>query len=118
MKQDIKKLLRGIISENYVDAIYGYKIMKYEDGYAVSMADSRFSFKPEIGKVYGTDRNGIYMSPNKEYVMDYYGGNNDVDILLKFKFDKDNILVGNLSDVEPEIGVRNAELVDFEIIEN
>ena len=50
--------------------------------------------------------------------MDYYSGHNDVDILLKFKFDKDNILFGNLSDVEPEIGVRKAELVDFEIIEN
>lgn len=83
------------------------------------MADSRFRFKPKVGKMYGEGTQaGVYIAPNRDYVLHYYGGNNDIDILLKFKFDKRDIVFGDLSDREPEIAVSKALLVGYEIINN
>lgn len=93
----------------------GYKIMRFEDGFAISGANSRLAFKPQIGQTVTMPGHGIYMSPNREYVETYYGGHHETEILLKFSFDPVDIIWGNLEDRESEIAVSKAKVIDFEI---
>jgi len=94
----------------------GYKVMRYENGRAIAGADSRQSFVPRVGTTVSMDGNGIYMSPNKQYVLDYYSGLHDNEILLTFEFDPSEITFGNLTDRESEIAVVSAKIVDVEAL--
>ena len=92
----------------------GYKVMKTEDGEIISGRDSRIKFKPEVGKVLKMGGNGIYLSPHKDYVIDYYSGLADEEVLLTLEFDPDTIITGDLNDNEPEISVPKVKIVDIE----
>lgn len=94
----------------------GYKIMRYEDGRAISGADSRQSFIPKVGAIVSMTRHGIYMGTSKDYVLTHYSGLADEEILLTFEFDPNTITVGNLTDREPEIAVPSAKIVNVEMI--
>lgn len=94
----------------------GYKVMRYKNGVLIAGANSRLSFKPEIGKVMLMPGNGIYMSPNKEYVLDYYSGLADEEVLITFEFDIEDITFGNLTDRESEIAVKQAKIIDIQQI--
>lgn len=94
----------------------GYKVMRYENGILIAGANSRLSFKPEIGKVMSMPGNGIYMSPNKEYVLDYYSGLADDEVLITFEFDVEDITFGNLTDRESEIAVKQAKIINLQQI--
>lgn len=92
----------------------GYKVMRTEDGKIISGRDSRISFEPEVGKVLKMGGNGLYLSPDKEYTLDYYSGLAETEVLLTLEFDPEEIITGNLEDKEPEISVPNATIVDIE----
>lgn len=94
----------------------GYKIMRYENGRAIAGADSRQSFEPKIGATVTMRGNGIYMGTDKQYVLSYYSGLADEEILLTFEFDPNAITLGNLTDREVEIAVPSAKIVDVEMI--
>lgn len=92
----------------------GYKVMKLEDGKIVSGANSRVKFTPKKGKVMKMDGNGIYLTPHKDYALDYYSGLADQEVLLTLEFDPDTIITGNLEDKEPEISVPEVKILDIE----
>lgn len=57
---------------------------------------------------------GLFLSLQKEYVIDYYGVF-DWNILLVFEFDPTKIVHGNLTDRETEFSVSEARLISWEI---
>ena len=95
----------------------GYKIMRFENKVLVSGANSRLSFPSEIGAIVKMGGNGIYMSPNKEYVIDYYSGLAENEKLIGFEYNTDDIITGNLEDKEPEISVNQAKIISIEDID-
>jgi hypothetical protein len=86
----------------------GYKVMRFESGYLISGADSRLSFPAKIGSKIKMPGNGIYLSTNKEYVMDYYSGLFDNEVLVTLSFDSKDVLWGNLSDKDVEVSMSEA----------
>jgi len=98
----------------------GYKVMRYENGKAVSGADSRQGFKVRVGYVIRMHGKGTFLSTNRQYVLDYYGGHNDREVLLKLEFDKGHITSGanTLNDREPELTVSQAKIVGFKIMDH
>lgn len=98
----------------------GYKVMRYEKGKAISGADNRQGFKVRKGYVIRMHGKGTFLSTNKQYVLDYYGGHNDREVLLTLEFDKKHITSGanTLDDREPELTVSQAKILDFKIMDN
>ncbi len=92
----------------------GYKIMKYESGKIISGADNRQSFVAEKNQDIEMYGNGIYLGMSKDYVMNYYSGLADEEVLLTLKFKKSSIIFGSLDDREPELSVRKATIIDIE----
>ena len=65
----------------------GYKVMRVEGDKIVAGADSRQTFPfPKIGSTIKMKGNGIYLGPSKEYVLDYYSGLAEKEILITFEF--------------------------------
>lgn len=91
----------------------GYKVMALEDGVLRSGADSRQTFDMAAGTTISMPGNGVFLSNNPEYVIDYYSGLADDEVLIEVKFDRDNVVDGDsqFNDREPEIGVSDVEIV-------
>ena len=96
----------------------GYKIMRFENEALVSGANSRLSFPSKIGTIVKMGGNGIYMSPNKSYVIGYYSGLAENEKLIGFEYNIDDIITGNLDDKEPEISVNQAKIISIEDIDD
>jgi len=98
----------------------GYKAMRFENGRAISGADSRQSFVVRKGHVIRMPGKGVFLSTNREYILKYYAGGNDRDVILTLEFNPKDIVsvLGSLDDREPELTVSAAKIVDFEILEN
>jgi hypothetical protein len=90
----------------------GYKVMRVDDdGNLVSGADSRYSFSPDAETI-EMGGQGVFINNNPQYVLDYYGGLADNEVLLKVEFDKNDIKFGDPHDVEPEIGVSKVRILE------
>jgi len=90
----------------------GYKVMPIIDGVLTSGANKGLgAFDLRRGAVIEMPGNGIYMSTNRDYVLENYTGLAEEEVLLTFKFDTDAIKFGNLEDKEPEIAVPKATIV-------
>ncbi len=95
----------------------GYKVMPLDGGRLRSGADSRLTFPLERGTVLRMRGDGIFLAPTRKYVLDYYSGLADEEVLLTLEVDPDKLITGNLSDREPELSVREATIVDYEKLE-
>lgn len=91
----------------------GYKVMALENGVLRSGADSRQTFDMSPGTTISMPGDGVFLSNNPDYVMDYYSGLADDEVLIEVKFNKDDINFGEsaFNDREPEIGVSDVEIV-------
>lgn len=98
------------------DQSIAYKVMRMEDGHLVSGANSQLKFPLKRGAVLNMPGQGVYMSPTKNYVLQYYSELAPVEALLKLAYNPDEIISGNLEDREPEISVQSAIIVDYSII--
>lgn len=104
--------------------ITGYKIMQLDGDKLQSLASDSYKFKVKIGDKISMDGDGVWLSTNKDFVVDYYGDNSDgVNALVTLDFDASKITRGNLDDSEPvitvpEVIIKNIQLIeDGEIIE-
>ena len=101
------------------EVFIGYKVMRLEDDFLISFADSRLKFPAEKGLVLNMPGKGIYLSPNKEFVLNYYGGNtDDQEALLTLEFEKENVTGGNLTDKESEVSVSSAKTIDITLLDS
>ena len=92
----------------------GYKVMRHENGRAVSGADSRQSFPLKRRDVVRMPGQGIFLSLNKDYVLDNYAVHDD-NVLITFEFDPASVTFGNLTDRETEFAVPFAQIVDYHV---
>ena len=99
-------------------ALRGYKVMRVERGRLVSGANSRLRFPARKGSVLTMPGQGVFLSPNRQYVLTYYSGLADDEVLLTLDFRPEDIVWGNLTDREPEVGVRRAKVVAIEPLES
>lgn len=90
--------------------------MRLENGLLVAGANSILKYPTKIGTIIRMPGNGIYLSPNREYVMDYYSGLADDEVLLTFSFNIKDITTGNINDKEPELSVKQAIIKNIENI--
>lgn len=97
------------------EMLLGYKIMRLERGRLISGANARLSYPAKIGAVLEVPGKGLYVSTNKEYVLDYYRGH-DKEVLLTVAFDVKDIGWGRqtLHDREPELAVRVSRIINIE----
>lgn len=94
-----------------------YKVMPVIDGELTSGRNKNLgAFELRRGAVIRMPGNGIYMSPNRDYVLTHYAGLADEEVLLTLKYDTDEIITGNLEDREPEISVPKATIVKVEYL--
>ena len=92
----------------------GYKVMPIRNGKIGSGANSRLNLDIKKGKTISMPGNGIYVSLDKQYVLDYYAGLADEEVLVTFEFDSGDITTGNITDKETEIPVKNAFVKDVQ----
>lgn len=92
----------------------GYKVMKKEDNIILSGANSNLKFNIN-SKYIEMPGNGLYVSTNKEYVLDYYSGLSDEEVLLTIEFDEKDIIWGKetLQDKEPEVSVKKGKILNL-----
>ncbi len=95
----------------------GYKVMKTNGVQVIAGRDSRLSFSLKKGLKVNFPGIGIFVAPSKQYVLDYYSGLADNEVLLTFKFKKGDIVSGNSEDKEPELSLRQATLVGWEFLD-
>lgn len=98
----------------------GYKAMRFANGRAISAADPRQSFEVRKGRTIRMPGAGVYLSTNRLFVLTYYTGLDDSEVVLTLEFDPRNILAGreSLNDRESELTVSSAKIVDFKILDN
>ncbi len=94
-----------------------YKVMPIDDrGELISGADSRQTFgRPAVGMIITMPGNGVYCAPGKAYVLHYYSGLADHEVLLELEA-VGELLTGNPTDREPELSYRSVRVVGFETI--
>ena len=94
--------------------LIGYKVMRVADnGDIISGANSRLSFKNKEGVIIKMSGDGVFVNNSPQYVIDYYSGLADDEVLLAVEFDEKDIVFGRsqLDDKEPEIGVRSVKII-------
>tara|TARA_B110000977_G_C11010133_1_gene467331 strand:+ start:621 stop:1349 length:729 start_codon:yes stop_codon:yes gene_type:complete len=86
--------------------LIGYKVMPLINGEISSGANARLNLDIKVGKVLTMPGNGIYLSLNKQYVLDYYSELADDEVLITFKFNTKDITTGDITDRETELSVK------------
>ena len=94
-----------------------YKIMPLENGKLVSGANKDLGeFDLSVGAKIRMPGKGIYMSTNREFVLESYSGLADEEVLLTLEFNPQMITSANMTDKEPEITVPAAVIRDIEYL--
>lgn len=103
--------------------VVGYKVMGFQDdgetirsGRNGNLTYGLDSFKE--GNVIEMPENACYLGMDKDYVMDYYSGLAEKEILLKLEFDSNDIITGDITDKEPELSVSKVHIVEAHLIED
>ena len=86
-QDDVSAVLRSM-AENIAgnQTMTGYKVMAIENGKVVAGANNRIVLDIKKGDTMRMPGNGIYMSLDRDYVLDYYSGLAEEEILVTFEF--------------------------------
>lgn len=94
----------------------GYKIMAVDNNQFVSLATPAIKVSNQIGDIITMSGNGIYLSTDKNFVLDYYSGLADEEVLLTLEFDPQDIILGSLKNCSGELTVSRARILEIEYI--
>jgi hypothetical protein len=99
--------------------VLGYKVMRYdpERKLFVSVADGRLTVSPDAKEIKFPGL-GIFLSTNKQFVLNHYRGIADNEVLLTLEFDPADVKRGSLTDREPDLAVSKVRLVDVEFLDS
>ena len=113
MSKEIENFLNDKQEKNLYDlpVVTGYKVMRYKDGKICSLADDTYQFDPFKNKNLEMDGQGVWLSTNKQFVLDYYSNaDEDDEVLVTLEFNPKDITAGNLNDREPVITVPKCKI--------
>jgi len=101
----------------------GYKVMAFKENCDLIRAGANGNLTYEIeefreGSVLEMPGNGCYLALDEDYVMDYYSGLAEKEILIKMEFDTDDIITGDINDKEPELSLSKVKILDVQVIED
>jgi hypothetical protein len=108
MEKDIKDFLNEKKEINLYDlnTITGYKVMRLKNSKICSLADDTYQFNPAKNKKIQMEGQGVWLSTNKQFVLDYYSNaDENNEVLVTLEFNPKDITAGNLNDREPVITV-------------
>lgn len=98
--------------------------MNYDSGEIYSIASEKYRFPCNINQKISMDGMGVWLSTNKEFVIDYYSGQSDKDdVLVTLEFDPKMITSGNTLDSEsvitvPVVKIKNIQkIIDGNIVD-
>jgi len=94
--------------------LLGYRVMRWdpERGMAVSGQDARQAFELDLVGVHRAQPGkGFFLTDKGSYALDHYLVHDD-NVLLTYVFHPDHVVSGSLDDLEPEISVSEAVLLD------
>lgn len=102
---------------------FGYKVMGFdEDGETIragANSSLRYSLEDMAdGKEINMPGNGCYLALSEEYVMDYYSGLAEKELLLKLEFDISDITTGDITDREPELSLKKVKIIEAHVVED
>ena len=92
--------------------LVGYRASRFQDGKAVSGADSRQN-TPLQGNI--ALRGGLHVSNDPNYVIQYYAGH-ESNVIQKIAFREEDILQGDITSSEPELRIVKGESLEHEVL--
>ena len=100
--------------------MYGYRVMTLDDDNKLVARDGS-DMPLEVGSIHSTPGEGIFLSLDPDYVLDYYShGSDDPEdpqqALMKYEFSPEDIMFGNLTDRETEFTVPKAKLINYSLL--
>ncbi len=98
--------------------LLGYRAWRYDPdtNEAISGADSRQRAPLSKGIVHRLSGKGMFLASSRQYVLDYYAGN-ELNAICRYAFEPSSVTSGSLTDREPEISVREAELLGYDVVD-
>lgn len=119
--------LNDILTEGFDktgDMFLGYRVANLtDDGKQIqSQANKRQYLPLNINTIHHIPNGGYWVTNNPKYALDYYSNGSWEDgeprqVLLTYGFTKDNIITGDMNDLEPEISINGATLLDVNELE-
>jgi hypothetical protein len=102
------------------EKIIGYKVMSIDkENRLCSLASKDYKFKTKIGDEIKMDGQGVWLSTNKDFVIDYYTNpDEDNEVLVTLEFNKSDVTAGNLEDREPVITVPSVVVKNVQRVSN
>ena len=95
----------------------GYKVMAHskdkKEIFSLANNNLIYSVNEDILRM---PENGIYLALSKKFVIDYYSGLHEHEVLVTFEFDELKIITGNVTDNESVVTVRQAKIIDLEFL--
>jgi hypothetical protein len=96
--------------------VIGYKIMSLEDNKICSLASNTYKFSANKDSIMKMGGDGIWVSTNKDFVIENYLGNTDKqEVLVTVEFDSKDMTRGNLEDREPVITIPVVKIIDVQL---
>lgn len=89
-----------------------YKVMRKIKGRLHSLAHNHHTFSSEIGTAISMSGRGVWLSTNKQFVLSYYSGNHDDEVLLQVMYSHHDITSGNDVDNENVFTVPRCAIIN------
>lgn len=112
----IKSLINKLLKLASPADMLAYKVMKIEEDYLVSGANSRLRVPLRKGELIKFPPPGIYLTLNKQYALDYYSGLADQEVIIQVLFNPKDVLVGSLTDRDTEFAVSKCTLLGWQLL--
>jgi hypothetical protein len=113
--------LKELITEGFKQKngmFLGYRVVNLtDDGRIQSQADKRVHLPLKLNAVHHVPNGGYWVTNDPQYALDYYSnGSWEEDeprqALLTYGFTKDNVQSGDMDDIEPELSINGAVLLN------
>jgi hypothetical protein len=106
--------------EKIGNKLFGYKVMPLGRKGIISGSDSRQDFNLKVNAIIKMPYNGVYLSNDPDYVIDYYSGLSDDEVILKLMFSESDVIDGlsQMNDAQPEIGVSKVQIVCYQKVDD
>lgn len=98
--------------------LLGYRAWSFDPdtNEAISGADRRQRVPLKEGIVHRLSGKGMFLTSSRQYVLDYYAGH-ELNAICRYAFEPSAVTSGSLADREPEISVREAELLGYDVVD-
>jgi hypothetical protein len=96
-----------------------YKVMREFNGQLLSLADKKSRHLARVGSQIKMKGEGVYLSTNKDFVLNFYSGNSDdYEVLVQVMYSPSEIIKGNDTDIENVFTVPQCRILHITQLES